>query len=120
MEQDDELVVDATLSATENGLDFEVTDANGNSSNAGFEFINSEDGENGICIYWFGEEYKFTTQALENGLKVTLTENAVLEITSTSANELVINVDITDLSIYENYYEKCYIAFDGAIIIKLA
>ena len=120
LKQDDELVADATLYTTENGLHFEVTDANGSSGNVGFEFINSEEGETGICIYWCGEEYKFTTQALENGLKVTLTDGVVLEMISVSENELVINVDITDLSIYENYYEKCYIAFDGAIIIKLA
>ena len=119
LEQDDEFVAEATLYTTESGLHFDLTDANGSNGNAGFEFINGEDGESGICIYWCGEEYKFAWVAIENGLKVTLTENAVLEITSTSANELVIDIDLSEFYLYD-YGTSCYIEFDGSIIIKVA
>ena len=126
LEQDDEFVAEATLYTTESGLHFELTDSNGSDGNVGFEFINSEDGENGICIYWCGEEYKFAWVEVENGLKVILFNETsegnivVVEIVNNEQGETVIGIDLSKFTVYGDFYESCAIAFKGAIIFKAA
>ena len=61
-----------------------------------------------------------TATLIENGIKITVSDKAVFEITGTTEGELVIDINIDELYLYDYGYEKCYIAFDGAIVIKIA
>ena len=61
-----------------------------------------------------------TATLIENGIKITVSDKAVFEITGTTEGEFVIDINIGELYLYDYGYEKCYIAFDGAIVIKIA
>ena len=170
--QEDEVVVNATVSFTENSLHLDVNNPYGSVFNAGIEITDNAEGEDFVRIEWLdlvsvlgyeftesgmkftmydenvedifamfevvngdenfvhvifgGEEFKFIREVIDNGVKITLSDEVaqnnivVLEIVANEQGELVIDIDLSKLYMFDYEYRSCYIAFDGAIIVKVA
>ena len=110
-----------TVTVCENQISVVLTQEDEVVVDAGLSVI-----ENGIGVHWGGEDYKFTCDQIENGVKVTLFNETsegnivVVEIVNNEQGETVIGIDLSKLTVYGDLYESCAIAFKGAIIFKAA
>ena len=114
----------------ENGLKIAMYDENLEVIFAMLEVVDSIEGTKSIHVIWGGEEFKFIGEKIEGGVRFTLSDEvaqsniAVIGFTVNDEDALVVDIDLDQILIYsvvsEICYEAYYIAFDGAITIKVA